>query len=254
MIIESLNPVWWLMFGIQLALIVGIWLFGRKKTPEIKRKIMTGLYIFMVAFLVAYKIWLVCSGFEVNPEGDKTSFINELPLNLCQIAALLALPGILLKNRTMTGFCYFVGSICSLMGMLMPVYGFEGKSLFHLDNIGFYGFHGLVFVQSISLLTLGIYKPKYPDIPKLIGLFAGITLLVYGINCLLRVTGAHPTANYFFTHDPEGNAILGFFRGLINVDFIYLLPLLIPVGALFLGEAALLRLILRKRKGDLLHD
>lgn len=253
-IINRLNFVWWCMFAVMIAITVGFWLIGRKRTPEQKKKMMIILYIVSVVVLVLYKVWLVCFTDTYHlASGERTFLLNELPLNLCQVALLLALPGILLKNRTITSMCFFVGSVCSLMALLMPVDGFEGKSIFNLDCVGFYGHHMLVFIQSVSLITLGFYKPRYKDIPKLLVLFAGLTLFAYGVNTLLRATGAHPTANYFFTNDPEGNAILGFFRGLIDVDFVYLLPMLIPVGGLFAGMAALLRLMPRNRTKDLLE-
>ena len=234
MIISTFNPAWWLMFAVQIALILLIYFCFRKKSYEKKKKFMTVFFIFIVLYLIVYKYYLICvSDYE-------TSIWNELPLNLCQVAALLALPAIYSKNRTLLGFCFFIGSICSLMGLLMPVDGFHDIPLLSGNSIGYFGYHGLVFVQAVTLLTLSFYRPDYKDIPKVMILIALIALAVHGINFLLR-SNICPDANYFFTYDTEGNPVLNIFRNLIPVNYVYLLPLLIPVGILFCGETWIIR-------------
>lgn len=237
MIINTFTPAWWIMFAVQIALIIGIWLGLRSSEMAKKKKFMTGYWIFMVIFLIVYKFYLiVISDYE-------TSFLNELPLNLCQVASLIALPGILADNKVLKSFSAFVGTMCSLMGLLMPVAGFYDIPLLSGNSIGFYGFHGLVFVQSVSLFTLGIYKPKAKDIPGVMILLAVFALIAHGCNYLLRL-GALPGANYFFTYDPEGNPILLLLRKMIDINYVYELPLIIPIGLFF----ALITLFFRKKK------
>ena len=55
-------------------------------------------------------------------------------------------------------------------------------------------------------------------------LLLAITLVAFGINLILRATGLHPKANYFFSVETEGNAILEMFHRMIPVPFLYLLP------------------------------
>ena len=185
---------------------------------------MTGLYIFLIVFYILYKSYLIWGS-----KTYETSLWNELPLALCQVASFLVLPGILKKNNTILCFCFFIGSICSLMAILMPVEGFYNIPLLSFESIGFYGFHGLVFIQAICLVTLGFYKPKVKDVPKAMLLLAVIALIVHFINMWLRAT-VLPDSNYFFTYSPENNPALGLCYKFIPVSYVYLLPLLVPLG------------------------
>ena len=237
MIIDSLNAAWWLMLAVQIALILVIWLVGRKKSERAKERLIIGVWVFMVLYLIAYKYYLIALS-----TAYETSFWNELPLNLCQVASLMVLPAIVSRNRTLKGFSAFVGTCCSMMGMLMPVAGFYNIPLLSGESIGFYGFHGLVFVICVSLFTLGLYRPQVKDVPKIMLLLAFTALVVHGINWLLRAT-VFPGANYFFTYDTEGNPILDIFRNLIDVPYVYQLPLMIPVGIVL----ALVSLLFKKK-------
>lgn len=118
--------------------------------------------------------------------------------------------------------------------MIFPEMGFSGIPLLTVDAIGFYGTHACLFVLCVSLVTLGIYRPAYRDIPgvsaiQLIPLFAA-----HGINLLLRAT-VSPSANYFYTFGLEGNVLLETLRTWIPFDLWYIFPVLIPVGIVYAG-------------------
>lgn len=240
MIINSFNAAWWLMIAVQVVLILLIWLVGRKKSDKARERLIIAVWVFMVIYLTAYKYYLV----ELSTAYE-TSFWNELPLNLCQVASLLVLPAILSKSRTLRGFCAFVGTCCSMMGMMMPVAGFYDIPLLSGESIGFYGFHGLVFVICVSLFTLRLYRPHVKDVPGIMLFLAFAALVAHGINWLLRAT-VFPGANYFFTYDTEGNPVLDIFRNMIDIPYVYQLPLLVPVGIVL----ALVSLPFKKKESD----
>ena len=57
---------------------------------------------------------------------------------------------------------------------------------------------------------------------------------------ILRGTGLHDKANYFYTVETEGNAVLDFFYGLIPYPFLYMLPgLIVLLGYEFILTVAL---------------
>ncbi len=237
MIIDSFTPAWFLMFGFQILLIVLFSLIGKKRNKDQKKKFMIGYYIFMCIFYVCYKAFLV-----LTPNYE-TTVLEELPFALCQVASLLCLPAILSEKRTLLGFVFFVSSLCSLMALLMPSPGFGGIPLLSGMSIGYYGFHGLVFVQGILVYTLGFYRPRGNDVLGIIALLAGLALAAHLINFLIRsTTGVE--ANYFFTYDPEGNPILMLFRDFLDLNYLYLIPLLPPIGFLLW----LLALLFREQK------
>ena len=51
-----------------------------------------------------------------------------------------------------------------------------------------------------------------------------VALLAFLINLLLRWTGLHPKANYFYSVETEGNFLLEIFHRWIPVPFLYLIP------------------------------
>lgn len=240
MIINPLNTAWFIMFAVQIILILFLYFLCKGKTEKFKVRVMTVYYIFMIVYYVIYKWYLIS---PVSPY--ETVIWNELPLALCQVASFIALPAIRSKNRVLMGFCFFVGSICSLMAMLMPSPGFSGIPLLCGESLGFYGFHGLVFVQSITIYVIGLYNPRVKDTPKVALLLGVFALIAHGINFLLRST-VYGEANYFFTYDPDGNPVLGLLRKFIDINYIYMLPIIIPVGLLL----ALLALILHRKEQE----
>ena len=90
--------------------------------------------------------------------------------------------------------------------------------------IGFYGIHFIIIICALAIATLGLYRPKFRDLPLTILTIFLIALVVFGINMLFRVTGLHPKANYFFSVETEGNFLLEIFHKWIPVPFLYLIP------------------------------
>ena len=74
-----------------------------------------------------------------------------------------------------------------------------------------------------------------------------LALAVFGINILLRTTGLHPKANYFYSVETEGNALLDIFYRLIPVPFLYLLPSILILMAYSGLVTLLFNLVLRLR-------
>ena len=79
-----------------------------------------------------------------------------------------------------------------------------------------------------------------------------IALLVFGINLLLRITGLHPNANYFFSVETEGNPLLELFYRFIPFPFLYLLPsiviLAVYAGLITLGFFLADRIITKRQR------
>ena len=50
------------------------------------------------------------------------------------------------------------------------------------------------------------------------------------INLLLRWSGLHPKANYFFSVETEGNFLLEIFYRWLPYPFLYLLPSIVILG------------------------
>ena len=83
---------------------------------------------------------------------------------------------------------------------------------------------------------------RVPNPPKTISVKREGTFLVFCLNLLLRYTGLHPKANYFFSVETEGNFLLEIFHSFLPFPFLYLLPsylILVPYMFLVTGIFAL---------------
>lgn len=228
MTISVFDGVWWTVMAVIAAVIVGIWYFRGGFSEEANRRFLAGFAAFTVGYLAVYKTLLA---FSPNFEF---AFWNELPLQPCNVVAILAIPALLSRGRIgrpLREFCFYGGIVFTPVALAMPVDGFSGVPLFSVNAIGFYGFHGLVLVLSVSFGTLKVYRPEWRDIPGVLLVLALIAIPVHGINMLLRAT-VYPEANYFYTYGLEGNPVLEGLKGLIPVPFLYELPLMLVMAVL----------------------
>ena len=209
--------------------------WGGASPCRFRRRFLAGLAGLSVAWLCIYKVllWAVTD--------YPFFFWNELPLQPCNVVALLSVPAALLQGRTarpLRAFCFYGGIVFSLAAMALPVEGFYDIPLLSVNAIGFYGFHGLVLVVAVSLASWDLYRPSFGDTP---GVLLQLTLLggaVHLVNLLLRAT-VFPQASYFYTCGLEGNPVLELLLELIPVYFLFELPLLLLM-ALFCGCITLL--------------
>ena len=195
------------------AFTAGIWSVRGRMSPAMgeteppardNRKFLAAMAAFTVVYLAVYKTLLA-----FNPDFD-FKFWNELPLQPCNVVAVLAIPAALLRGRIgrlIREFCFYGGIVFVPVALTMPVDGFSGVPLISVNAIGFYGFHGLVLALSISFGTLKVYRPEWRDIPGVLLVLSVLALPVHGINMLLRAT-VFPEANYFYTYGLEGNPVL----------------------------------------------
>ena len=105
--------------------------------------------------------------------------------------------------------------------------------------LGYYGTHFMIVIEALALTVFGLFRPRFRDLPKTFLTVFLIALVVFGFNMLLRTTGLHPKANYFFSVETEGNFLLEMFHKWIPVPFLYLLPsfviLLVYASVIILG-------------------
>ena len=127
-------------------------------------------------------------------------------------------------------FCFFIAPLGALMALVMPGIGFEAYPIYLPRMLGYFGTHFMIFIEGLAIVTFGLYRPQWRDIPlTMLALFV-IALVVFGINMLLRATGLHPKANYFFSVETEGNPLLELFYSWLPWPFLFLLPSIVIVA------------------------
>lgn len=222
-IIAPFNATWFCFLAVLGVL---IFLFSLVLTPwseARRRKLLAILGLFTVIYLFVYKYLLF------RDPGFPFEAWNELPLQPCNLVAILLIPAALTGRRLLSGFCFYIGSLSALVALIMPVEGFSNIELFSVRAVGFYGFHALVLILAISLGTLGLYRPRYGDILPVLCITALLAAALHGVNLLLRAT-VYPGANYFFTCDLPPNALLDKLEQLVPVPLLFVLPLLLPMA------------------------
>ena len=114
--------------------------------------------------------------------------------------------------------------------------------------LGYYATHFMVVIEGLALVTFGMFRPKFRDLPRAILAAFLIAFAIFCFNMLLRWTGLHPKANYFFSVETEGNPLLEIFYGWIPVPFLYLMPSIVILGVYMLAITLPFELTERRKK------
>jgi uncharacterized membrane protein YwaF len=165
---------------------------------------------------------------------EKFNIFQELPLHLCNIKMFL-IPLALMNTeregrweRGLLAFCFFSTPAGAVMALASPLDAFDTVSLLLPRAIGYYGIHGLLAIAGAGIVSLGLYRPQYRDIPVALLLMLSLVLISHLVNAVFRVSDLASNANYFFTFDPQGTMILTTLWRLLPIPLVYELPL-IPI-------------------------
>lgn len=196
--------------------------FAHRSEAE-RERVIYGICTFNILLFVLYKGLLSRDGdfLEVS-HLEKFNWLNELPIQLCNINLFLIPIGLKRRDRALMGFSFFVAPLGAMAAITCPEAAFSGYSVLLSRIVGFYGTHALLIVSGLSLATLGFYRPEKRDFPGIYAAASVMGVCIHIINFLLR-KGLCPQANYFFTY-PTDIAILHIFWKLIPVPLLYLLP------------------------------
>ena len=249
------NALYFLVFGAFILLLVLLSLILRGKSEKVKSAVLLGLCFLTLVGFVLYKAFMSRDGSYalLTAEMGGFNWWGELPLQLCNINMLLIPFAVLTKNRPVMSFAFFVAPLGALMALIMPANGFDGYSLLLPRMLGYYGTHFMILVEGLALATFGLYRPRFRDFPGALLTILLVALAAFLINLLLRWTGLHPKANYFYSVETEGNFLLEIFHRWIPVPFLYLLPsflILVPYMLLVTTPFALVEKRSRRKNGE----
>ncbi len=237
-IMKPFNLTFFIVTAFFVALLIAATLIMRNKSERARRIVIASAAILTLIGFIAYKYFLSIDTAYDEMTAATTNGFNwwgELPLHLCNINMLLIPVAVMFDMQMLMSFCFFVGSICASLAIIMPGLGFDHYSIFLPRMLGYFGTHYMVAIMAVAIVTFGLYRPKFSDLPKTCVVITVITFIVFLVNLLLINTGLHPKANYFYSIRPVGNPLLELFYKLIPIPFIYLLPslvILVPYMAL----------------------
>ena len=232
-IMKPLNPLFLAVFAAFLLLLVFASVLLRGRSERTRSLVLIAACVVTLIGFVIYKYFLsLDSDYNLITAGmGGFNWWGELPLQLCNINMLLIPIAVLKKSRPLMCFSFFLGPLGALMALLMPGNGFDGYSLLLPRMLGYYGTHFMVVIEGLALASFGLFRPRFRDLPKAALAVLGIAFVIFLFNLLLRWTGLHPKANYFFSVETEGNFLLELFHSWLPFPFLYLIPsfgILIP--------------------------
>ena len=243
-----------LVFNICLAaflLVLVLASLALRKTSEKTRSavLVTACVLTLIGFFV-YKYYLsLDADFDViTADMGGFNWWGELPLQLCNINMILIPIAVLRKSRPLQCFCFFLAPLGALMALVMPGTGFGGYSLLLPRMLGYYGTHFMIVIEGLALVTFGLYRPRFRDLPRAILTAVIIAFCVFLFNMLLRWSGLHPKANYFFSVETEGNFLLELFHSWLPYPFLYLLPCIGILGVYMVLITTPFALTARKKR------
>ena len=234
-IMEPFNTVFFICSAFFIRLLAGSSVRLKDRPEKDREKVLISVCLVTLVGFFFYKYFL-----SIDAEFDAArramgmggfNWWNELPLQLCNVNMILIPIAVLSKRRELLSFCFFVGPLGAAMALCMPTADFNGYSILLPRMIGFWGTHFMVFIEGIALVTFGLYRPRFKDIPGTVKAFFGIGFCAFLIDMGMRLSGLYPNANYFFAVETEGNRLLELFRSWIPLPFLYLLPSIVILVA-----------------------
>ena len=249
-IIRPFNGVFCACFALFLLLLAlaGVMLRGKSERTK-KVVLVTACVLTLLGFFV-YKYFLSIDAefHEATAAMGGFNWWGELPLQLCNINMILIPIAVLTNRRALMSFCFFVGSLGAMMALVMPGAGFDGYSILLPRMLGYYGTHFMVIIEALALAVFGLYRPRFRDLPGTVAALVLVSLAVFGVNVLLRTTGLHPKANYFFSMETEGNPVLELFYRFVPYPWLYELPSILILLPYMLVITAGFAIAERKKK------
>ncbi len=231
-VIRPFNTVFLIVFAAFLAILALAVALLRKKSERTRQIVLITVCLATLVGYCVYKGFLSLDADynRITANMGGFNWWGELPLQLCNINMLLIPIAVLRRSRPLMAFCFFLGPLGAMMALAMPGNGFDGYSLLLPRMLGYYGTHFMIVIEGLALVGFGLYRPRFRDLPRTVLAALAIAFCVFLINLLLRWSGLHPRANYFFSVETEGNPLLELFHGWIPVPFLYLLPCIAILG------------------------
>lgn len=205
---------------IFLPIIVFVLVYFPLKNKSDKTKTIA-LYILSsisIVLFVAYKIDM-----SLHYRGFR--WVENLPLQLCNINILLIPIALATKSKTLSSFLFYVGVLGALVGVLMFDVYFIGRRAFSFPVIIYFFYHSILIVFPILMVAFKKYIPKFNDIWKSLGILSALLFLTHLVNLSLNSIFMIETVNYFYTLGMPGNPIMDLLWSIIPVPALFYLPL-----------------------------
>lgn len=236
LIYKPFNAVFFGAVALYACLMYALMRFVRTMPVAVQRQFVCIFYIFSLFVFLVYKIAISKDTYYNKLLGfDKFNWLNELPLNVCNIVLLLMPVGVLLGSRVLLSICFFASLILSPMALVMPRQGFAGYPMTTPRVAGYLLTHFMAISAGFMLMYFNIYLPVMADLPASLAVTVVINFAIYMLNKYFRKTGLNPKSNYFFNVETEGIPAFELCYRLIPYEFLYTIPVIVTYDVVSLA-------------------
>jgi uncharacterized membrane protein YwaF len=227
-------------------------IFTLKKRSHGFQKTVFLILIGLSMLIFAGRMFFGWEGSRIYNGGSK---VTLLPLELCNINIIVTFVALLINKKTLNSYLYFNALIGALLSLLVfPDCHMitNGNTLFHYMFFDYWFIHTQLVTVPIVMLACGWYRPRIRQVPLMLIATVGIYFFIFMMTLLLRHFESFKTANYMYSMYHNNLPILKNLYEVIPVPFVYSLPLIVPIGILFVLMSLPLNLIERRGKKNVI--
>jgi len=236
--LNPFQPQWFSIIG--LIAIVGFIIHDvlRYQPPAVKRKVMIGLSLGLWALSTIFTFQRI-----YDPQFATFTFRQNLPLHFCTLITIFFTPAFIGTSqrwvRPLRALIFYPGLIAAFLAAVAPAGEYLDQPLLSWNTLFYFVHFGNVLL-AILMVSLGFYTPTVKGLFGSLVSFFVLANIVFGITALLRAF-VNPTANYFFSFEPEGSLIFEILWGYVTIPLVYQLPLLVLIIPVLLLQYGIYR-------------
>jgi uncharacterized membrane protein YwaF len=206
-----------------LAILIGASL-GLLKVKDPVRFLLR-LSCVQVAMFLIYRLCNYFLDFYIDDYSVGLAILRLIPLQLCYFSMLTTIIGLLIRNKTLINLGYLITPVCGIITVLFPDADFNGLSYANPTYFSFLAEHMLLIIIGIAIYSMGLYTPRYSDVPRAGLYLCGLAAVTYPVNLLCARFQLYP--NYFYSYSTGGDVALEYFYSMLPVPLLYLI---IPIS------------------------
>jgi hypothetical integral membrane protein (TIGR02206 family) len=179
--VKNFSSTHYAWLAVTFLLIVLAVLFYRRKSAQVRKKLLRGAALSIVALELVRTAWLLIVGHY--------ELYRHLPLHLCGVMILVEFLAVFTEKRFFKEFAYAAGLPGAAMALLTPEP--SGYPLLNIQYLQSILIHALLVLVPLLLIIGENFRPSLHMLPWNFAALTGLAAFCFGVNFLLN-------SNYMF--------------------------------------------------------
>jgi hypothetical integral membrane protein (TIGR02206 family) len=179
--VKNFSSTHYAWLAVTFLLIVLAVLFYRRKSAQVRKKLLRGAALSIVALELVRTAWLLIVGHY--------ELYRHLPLHLCGVMILVEFLAVFTEKRFFKEFAYAAGLPGAAMALLTPEP--SGYPLLNIQYLQSILIHALLVLVPLLLIIGENFRPSLRMLPWNFAALTGLAAFCFGVNFLLN-------SNYMF--------------------------------------------------------